>query len=74
MPEPDWLAIQRELLTNDQVRKLAGGITRHTLIAWRARARHPFPKPVITLPGGGAGAKTVELWSRAQVADWLESD
>ena len=67
--EPDWPAIQRELLTNDQARDLAGGVTRHTLLAWRARNTNPFPTPVITLPGGGA--KTIELWSRTQVAAWL---
>lgn len=63
-----WRLVKRECRTNDQVRELAGGITRHTLLAWRRRAQDPFPPPVITLP---YGQHAVELWSRTQVEAWL---
>jgi hypothetical protein len=63
-----WRLVQRELRTGDQVRKLAGGVTRHTLLAWRKRAKDPFPAPVVTLPYGRA---SVELWSRTAVESWL---
>lgn len=60
--------IKRELRTNEQVRELAGGITRHTLLRWRRRDTDPFPPPWLTLklPGG-----PLELWSRTMVEDWL---
>ncbi|HEY4451026.1 MAG TPA: hypothetical protein VGN13_05480 [Solirubrobacteraceae bacterium] len=61
-----WRVVQRELRTNDQVRELAGGITRHTLIAWRKRSSDPFPAPAVTLP------PKLELWSRTQVEAWLQ--
>lgn len=64
-----WRICERELRTNEQVRALCGGITRHTLIAWRGLAESPFPAPVVRLPPG-RHAK-LELWSRTEVEDWL---
>lgn len=51
-----------DILGNAEVRALAGGVTRHTLIAWRTR--HGFPEPIRTLEVG-------ELWDRRAVKRWL---
>lgn len=61
-----WGVCKRELLTNEQIRKLAGGIERGTLLRWR---RHrEFPGPVLTFKSHGG---KLELWSRTQVEAWL---
>lgn len=57
-----WRICQRELRTNEEVRAMGGGVTRHTLLAWR---RKGFPEPVVRLG-------KLELWSRTAVEAWLE--
>lgn len=64
-----WRVVRLELRTNTQVRRMCGGVTRHTLINWRKKG---FPEPVLVLEGAGYNAK-IELWSRSQVDDWLAS-
>lgn len=62
----------RDLVDNLAVRKLLGRklrtdrkpITRHTLLAWRAKEAD-FPKPM------NAPGVSVELWSRRDVRAWL---
>lgn len=61
-PEP---LLPRDILGNAEVRKLAGGITRHTLIRWRER--EGFPKPIRSLESG-------ELWDRRHVQAWLREN
>lgn len=61
-----WRLIKRELRTAAQVRALAGGVTRKTLLNWREK--HDFPAPVVTFP---ASARVLELYSRTQVEAWL---
>lgn len=63
-----WQIISRELRTNQEVRELAGGITRHTLKRWRALEQDPFPPPVWRKK---VSAETVEFWSRTQVEEWI---
>lgn len=60
-----WRLAARELRTAAQVRELAGGISRGTLIRWRTA---DFPAPVMKIKAQGG---TVELWSRTQVESWL---
>lgn len=62
-----WRVVSLELRNNQQVRKMAGGVTRKTLLAWR---RKGFPEPVLKLQGAGYN-NTIELWSRTQVEEWL---
>ncbi len=62
-----WRIVRLELRTNEQVRKLCGGITRHTLKRWRTTGT--FPEPVLSLKIGGPNGK-VELWSRTEVEEW----
>lgn len=59
----------RDILGNAGVRRCAGGITRHTLLRWRAGVGvpEPFPEPIRKVNG-------TELWSRAQVKRWLEAN
>jgi hypothetical protein len=64
----EWRTIRRELRTRTEVCELAG-ITRHTLIDWRAR--RGFPDPVLSFPAKGG---TLELWSRTAVLAWLEAN
>lgn len=47
-----------------EARQLAGGVSRATLLRWRAD--HGFPEPIRTLEGG------IELWDRRQVKAWLK--
>lgn len=65
-----WRVVGLELRNAGDVRKMCGGISRHTLINWRSKPEVGFPKPVVTLKGSGYNAK-IELWSRSQVEDWL---
>lgn len=63
MPRPEPRTINvRDIIDNADVRKLAGGVTRKTFIAWRAK---DFPAPIRTTGGG------VDLWDRQQVRTWL---
>ena len=62
-----WRLCQRELRTAAQVRKLAGGVARDTLLRWR---RDDFPEPVLTF---AARAGKLELWSRTEVEAWLKA-
>jgi hypothetical protein len=57
---PDTLR-PRDIVGNAEVRKICGGVTRHTLIAWRRT--HDFPAPVRKLECG-------ELWDARQVREW----
>lgn len=59
----------RDILGNAGVRRISGGITRHTLLRWRAGVGvpEPFPVPIRKVNG-------TELWSRAQVKRWLEAN
>lgn len=61
-----WQVVRRELRTNEEVRKLCGGVMRKTLIAWRAK---DFPEPVVTF---SAASRALELWSRTEVEAWFE--
>jgi hypothetical protein len=51
----------RDILGNAEVRKTCGGVTRHTLLTWRAK--HAFPAPIRKLEQG-------ELWDRIAVRTW----
>jgi hypothetical protein len=53
-----------ELIRNETVRGLVGGITRHTLIAWRDSRGFPEPLDVDGL----------ELWDRRQVRQWMQEN
>jgi hypothetical protein len=66
-----WTVVRRELLTNEQVRRLCGDIPRSTLIRWRQD--RDFPEPVLTFNASGASSRQVELWSRTEVEDWLKT-
>jgi hypothetical protein len=57
-----------ELIGNAQVREMCGGVTRHTLLAWRDT--QGFPEPVANIPGQGSGT---EVWDRRQVTAWLKA-
>ena len=52
----------RDIIDNADVRRIAGGVTRKTLLAWRTK---DFPAPIRTTGGG------VDLWDRAEVRAWL---
>jgi|SRR5215472_701296 len=65
-----WRIAERELRTAYAVRAMTGGVTRHTILAWRRREQDPFPGPVVTLAAGDGKAK-LELWSRTEVEAWL---
>lgn len=54
----------RHIVSKGEVRKLCGGITRHTLIDWRAT--QDFPKPFRTLR-----LSKIELWDAREVRRWL---
>lgn len=60
----------RDIMSNMQVRKYAGGIQRGTLIRWRELKG--FPAPIRTVPG--PGSSSVELWDRRQVRQWLKEN
>lgn len=51
----------RDILGNAEVRRLCGGVTRATLLRWRAVGG--FPDPIRRLECG-------ELWDRRQVREW----
>lgn len=51
------------IIDNAGTRELCGGVSRHTLIRWRAD--HDFPEPILTLT-------TTELWDRREVEAWLK--
>lgn len=53
----------RDIGTVHEVRKLAGGVPRTTLIRWRAK--NEFPKPIRTV------GRRVELWDLGHVRAWL---
>jgi hypothetical protein len=57
---PDTLR-PRDIVGNAEVRRICGGVTRHTLITWRKK--HGFPEPMRKLECG-------ELWDRRQVKAW----
>lgn len=54
----------RHIVSKAEVRKICGGITRHTLISWRQT--EGFPKPIRTLR-----LSKVELWDSREVRRWL---
>lgn len=54
----------RHIAGNAEIRHICGGITRHTLIAWRKT--EGFPEPVRVLR-----RSKVELWDARQVRAWL---
>jgi hypothetical protein len=60
-PAPPWL-LPEHLAGGKEIRELAGGIQRATLIAWR-RDRG-FPEPVARLEIG-------EVWDLRAVKDWM---
>lgn len=64
--EPPCIA-PRDIIGNAKVREMCGGISRHTLIAWRARYTD-FPKPIRRIRSGGGWT---ELWDRRAVRAWL---
>lgn len=57
----------RDIIGNYEVRQLCGGVTRHTLLAWR-RDRG-FPKPIRTLKG----TPKTELWDAREVRAWFDA-
>lgn len=65
-----WRLARKELMTGVEVRKLAGKVTRETLIRWRAGKG--FPEPVLTFGRPGRGG-ALELWARSEVEVWLEA-
>lgn len=54
-----------DLIGNAAVRELCGGITRHTLIAWRRDLG--FPEPAVTVD-------RTECWDRRVVLAWLKQN
>lgn len=52
-----------DLIGNAAVRELCGGVSRHTLIAWRREQN--FPAPVATID-------RTDVWDRRQVKAWLK--
>lgn len=70
-PEP-WMLPHHILLTAD-VRRLAGQISRDTLLAWRER--RGFPSPVRSIRvGKGARAQHVDIYDRRHVMAWLKNN
>lgn len=53
-----------EVAGNAEVRGMCGGVTRHTLIAWR-RGRG-FPAPVVVLECG-------DIWDAREVRAWYQT-
>ena len=53
-----------DLIRNETVRGLCGGISRNTLLAWRRERGFPQPLDVDGL----------ELWDRRQVKDWIKGN
>jgi hypothetical protein len=62
-PEP---LLPRDIIGGAEVRRMCGGITRHTLINWREK--RSFPAPVRVLRD-----TKVELWDARQVRAWLRA-
>jgi hypothetical protein len=54
----------RHIVGNAEVRRICGGVTRHTLITWRKS--HGFPAPVRKLESG-------EIWDARAVREWWRS-
>jgi hypothetical protein len=54
----------RHIVGNAAVRRMCGGITRHTLIQWRGK---DFPAPI---PARRAG---VDLWDAREVRAWYRA-
>lgn len=67
-PSYDWHELSRELLTFREVCELAGA-TANTVRDWRRRRDFPAPVLAFTAKGG-----RLELWSRSEVAAWLERE
>lgn len=55
--------LPKQIVGNSEVRRMCGGITRHTLIRWRDLEQ--FPTPIRTLDAG-------ELWDAREVQAWLK--
>lgn len=60
-PNPRTIAV-RDIIDATDIRKMAGGVTRKTMMAWRAK---DFPQPIRTTGRG------IELWDRSEVRSWL---
>lgn len=56
--------LPKQIVGNAEVREMAGGVTRHTLIRWRELEQ--FPRPIRTLEAG-------ELWDAREVQQWLRA-
>lgn len=54
-----------DMIGNAQVRELCGGITRHTLAAWRRERGFPDP---------AAAIDRTEIWDRRAVTAWLKAE
>lgn len=71
-PPAPWLRPHHILITPD-VRRLCGGISRSTLIAWRQD--RGFPEPVRSIrTGRGVKAQRVDVWDRRDVMLWLKEN
>lgn len=71
-PERPWLHPRHIMLTAD-VRRLAGGVSRGTLLRWREV--RGFPEPVRSIRvGRGRRSQVVELWDRRDVRAWLRDN
>jgi hypothetical protein len=62
----------RDLLLTHDVRRLAGNITRGTLLYWR---RHKgFPEPIRAIRVGSKHrSQTVDIYDRRDVRAWLKA-
>lgn len=61
-PAAPWL-LPEHIVGGAEIRRLAGGVTRHTLLSWR---RHGFPEPVARLEIG-------EVFDIRAVRDWMRT-
>ena len=68
-PPRPWV-LPRDLLLTADVRRLAGGVSRQTLIRWRETKG--FPEPIRSIKvGTGRNAQTVDIYDRRDVRAWL---
>lgn len=70
VPDPGRMIAARDILSAADVRRLSGGISRHTLINWRATKGFPAPMRAIKQRRG----RDLELWDRRDVKAWLRAN
>jgi predicted DNA-binding transcriptional regulator AlpA len=65
VPRNPRTVLVRDIVSVNEILRLAGGVPRSTLKLWRDK--HAFPQPIRTV-----GRRT-ELWDAEEVRTWLEA-